>query len=791
MRYATQNAPRARRSWIIPAACAVVALYGVAATAEPPHTSFIFPAGGQRGTQVEVRVGGCYLHEEAPFHLRGDGVDASPTIRRAPHTVWFEGPLVYPPESSRKEDYPQDYLGTITIDADAPPGVRYWRSSTSQGVTAARKFVVGDLPEVVEQEIDGEPIPMEVTLPVTVNGRIFPRRDIDVWSFRAAAGRRVRCTVDAAGLGSPLDARIEVRGPAGNMVAESSGRTSLDPRLNFETPAAGRYEVRIHDAAFGGLQDYVYRLTITDGPSLEGVFPLGGRRGQSLELRLEGQNLSTRNATLAIPADAAPLTALPLSYDGRVTQVVLETGEAPETLEDEPNNTRQSAPLVPTPVTLNGRIDQAGDVDVWAVEMAKGDKLQFDVHAARLGSPLDSLLVVRSETGDELARNDDASGGQPDSLISYTAKTDGPVYVEISERFARRGGPSFAYRLHVSPPTPPGFDIVLPADAVTVDRGGQVKLQLTLSAQPGFNRPIKISVEGLPAGVTAAEVQAKKAGGRVNLTIEAADSAALGATPIRIVGVTTDDQPPVSTVARVAAAAGELPREETLLAVAEPTPFTFAAEYAFSFVPRGSVQYKHYKIERNGYEGPLEVRLADRQIRHLQGVQGTKIVVPAEASEFDYPIYLPPWMELGRTSRTTLMATGVVTGADGKQHRVVYTSGSQNDQIICRVSPARLLVEAPTAVEVKPGGGAAIPFTLKRDGSLAGDARVELIAPAHVAGVAADPIVLPEAEERGELIVQFGASPGPLNMPLLLRASCGEGDQRVVGEAEIELFRAE
>ena len=42
-----------------------------------------------------------------------------------------------------------------------------------------------NLQQIVESEIDGEPIPTKVTLPLTINGRIFPRENIDVYSFSA------------------------------------------------------------------------------------------------------------------------------------------------------------------------------------------------------------------------------------------------------------------------------------------------------------------------------------------------------------------------------------------------------------------------------------------------------------------------------------------------------------------------------------------------------------------------------------------------------------------------------
>ena len=42
--------------------------------ADPPHASYIFPAGGQRGTTVNVKVGGHNLHERAAFEMLGPGV---------------------------------------------------------------------------------------------------------------------------------------------------------------------------------------------------------------------------------------------------------------------------------------------------------------------------------------------------------------------------------------------------------------------------------------------------------------------------------------------------------------------------------------------------------------------------------------------------------------------------------------------------------------------------------------------------------------------------------------------
>src|SRR5207247_4407284 len=104
------------------------------ANAEPPTIAYIFPAGGQRGTAVDVRIGGHFLHDKAEFVLTGPGVQAASTIERM-NTVWCEGPLIKQPASQQKEDYPKDYLNRIEIAADATLGVRFFYAGTSHGIT--------------------------------------------------------------------------------------------------------------------------------------------------------------------------------------------------------------------------------------------------------------------------------------------------------------------------------------------------------------------------------------------------------------------------------------------------------------------------------------------------------------------------------------------------------------------------------------------------------------------------------------------------------------------------------
>ena len=103
------------------------------------------------------------------------------------------------------------------------------------------KFVVGDLPEIVEKEMDGAPIPQSVTLPVTINGRIFPREDVDLWTFQADKGQTISCSLASRSLGYPLEAALEITTPDGRAVRDVRRQTdgAGDPTAVFTAHAAG------------------------------------------------------------------------------------------------------------------------------------------------------------------------------------------------------------------------------------------------------------------------------------------------------------------------------------------------------------------------------------------------------------------------------------------------------------------------------------------------------------------------------------------------------------------------
>ncbi|MBN9121420.1 MAG: hypothetical protein J0I06_20090 [Planctomycetes bacterium] len=704
--------------------------------ANPPTASYIFPAGAQRGTAVGVRVGGLFLHDAPAFEVTGAGVTASPRLAPA-RRVWFEGPLLPLPESQQQEDYPADLSGKISVAKDAPPGARRVRVFTAQGGAGGPVFVVGELPEVIEREIDGDAIAQPIKLPVTANGRIFPREDIDLWEFDAEAGRTVTCFVHAQSLSSPLIPKLDVVDTKGNVVAEQMLHACVgtDASVKFTPKAAGKYRVRVTDARTLGGPAYVYRLTVT---------------------------------TEHVPEFHYPHKAKP---DG---------------LKDATG----AGPFAP-PIALNGQIERPGIAGEWKLELQRGAKYAFDLQARRYDSPLCGVVRVLDASGKELARGEATETADP-APIAFSPPADGTYTVRVTERFRGRAGANFVYRLRVldaSEKVEPGFRLAVASDVSTVPRGGSVKVKLTAERFGDFKGPIEVRADALPKGVEAKPLTLAANQTSADFTVTAGAEAAIGHAPLVLVGTATVGDKPVVVPATFPGVGPVTGSGELRLAVAFPTPFKIADEYVMTSAPRGETYYRKYKIDRGTFDGPIQVQLADKQARHLQGVTGPVLTLKPGETGFEYPAFLPPWMELGRTCRVCVMATAKVRDPlDGREHTVSFSSTEQNQQMIVVVGPGRLDLSCDRT-SVRAEGAVRLAVKVSRSKDLSGAATVELVLPEHVKGVSAAKLVVPADRTDGELVLTFAPDAGPFNVPLVLKATVPTDRGPVTAETKVEAVK--
>jgi hypothetical protein len=522
---------------------------------------------------------------------------------------------------------------------------------------------------------------------------------------------------------------------------------------------------------------------------VDSIFPLGGRRGSKVKFALAGQALPKQPVEIALPVSGS-LYAHQLTVDGKSTNpFLLELDDLPEYQESEPNDKPDQVKAVALPAVLNGRIEKPGDVDYWAVTARKGEVYELDLRASRLGSPLCAAVAISDKAGKQLAQADGVTA-QSDPLIRFTVPADGTYLVRIAECFHSRGGPQYAYRLRIGRPSAPDFRLQLGSDALTLNRAGQVKLRILTERLGGFAQPIGLQVDGLPQGVTVEGTTIAANQPTTELTFKADKSAKITASRLTIRGSAKVADRTISKTALLLAAWGLPKLDSVLLAVALPTPFKIKGVFDVRWVARGTMHTRRYHVERGGFAGPIQVSLADHQARHLQGVRGPTITVPAAAGDFDYPLYLPPWMETGRTARACVMAVGVIKDSDGSEHSVSFTSVEQNEQIVVVVEPGRLDVEVGrTSLTAQPGKAVSLRVRIVRGKSLKGTAKLELVVPAHLRGIRADPVLIPADKTRGSLAIRFAASAkGPFNVPLVIRATILEKEKPVVGEAKLELL---
>jgi hypothetical protein len=301
-------------------------------------------------------------------------------------------------------------------------------------------------------------------------------------------------------------------------------------------------------------------------------------------------------------------------------------------------------------------------------------------------------------------------------------------------------------------------------------------LKINAERLGGFADAIPLTVEGLPNGVKAnpATIPAKQ--NTVEIVFVADKDAAIDATRITIrSGTQTPTLAPPET-------------NTVLLAVALPAPFKVVGDFDMRWASRGTVYKRKYKIERNGFDGPIEISLADRQARHLQGVTGPTITVPPGVSEFEYPVQLPPWMETGRTCRVCVQAVGVVKEGE-HSYTVSFSAVGQNDQMIAVVETGRLGVEVEKAsLTASRGGSAKLAVKVARGKDLTGLVKVELVLPEHVRGVKVEPVVIAADQSRGTITLHFDRDAvGPFNMPLVLRATLTDTSGPVVAETKVEI----
>lgn len=500
-----------------------------AAEAKPPTLDRLFPPGAQRGQTVTVTASGSFEHW--------------------PVQAWGDDPGIAIKAEKEKRQL------AVTVSADAKPGVHWIRLSDEEGATALRPFIVGVLPELVENESKDQPIPLEGSR-ITINGRLGKGGDVDEFTLLLKKGETLVAAVDANRLlGSPMDAVLQIASAEGFVVAQNDDDQGFDPRLSLEVPADGTYRVRIFafpatpdsTIAFSGGDAYVYRLTLTTGGFLDHGYPLAVARSNPGQVEAHGWNIPEIAKKLAVVTEGT-LDHASLIHPEIANTIDVRLVSHPALTEQEPSDPAHPQ-NIPVPSTITGRISPERDQDAFTFFAKKGQSLNLLVESQSLGTPLDAVLRVTDAQGKTLNDVDD-NGKEHDVRLAFSPPADGDYRVSIRDLHGQ-GGERFVYRLTVAAPEP-DFGLTLKADRLTLTPEKTGTLEVAVERKDGFKGPIEVRFDGLPEGLSAPSVRSEPGKGtEKTVTLSLTASAAALSGPFRVIGKAVD-QPMPERPARVA-----------------------------------------------------------------------------------------------------------------------------------------------------------------------------------------------------------------------------------------------
>ncbi len=593
-----------------------------------PSVTFAYPLSVQAGGRATVSFAGNYL--DRVQRIRCECSDLRGAIRSAT---------------------PLAVEATLEADATAPAGPRFLTLDTPKGPSnriLVRVTEWRSLPEREPNDDLGQA--QSVPAPALIDGKIENVHDADMFRFRADEGERLAFNVLTGRNKAPGHVAAVLMTSAGRVLRRNLSTFGTDPYFDHTFAVADEYILAIVPRRFSDFYtildddttiNWQYQIAIGRSPILWSLFPLGGRRGTTVEAELRADFLepaavprfsgSGLRASLEpvedpcaclfrLTVDIAPDAPLGTRYlrfpdpSGTLMPLAFVVGDTPEWREIEPNDGLADGQPITLPAVLNGRIDRPGDRDGFRFTVNQFDEVAFQVDARGLGSHMTdpNLALVRPD-GELTAMGDDRCRdcGQyfkvvrkPEMLDSKfwhyfqsgnpnDADAAGDYVLQLRDN-SRTGGPRHAYRLTLRDKAP-NFRVGAAADTVAGPLGGVARIPVAIRAEEGFTGGVSIRAEELPRGLRARPLvlRAEEPSGWLEIEHDAdalppeEDSGWVRAN-VRLTGVARigdddvlrrADLPPFYS--EDGAGYNEPPRSEVLVVFVEPAAFAVSIERSF------------------------------------------------------------------------------------------------------------------------------------------------------------------------------------------------------------------
>ncbi|MCI0683855.1 MAG: hypothetical protein L0Y71_17250 [Gemmataceae bacterium] len=793
---------------------AAAAAPAVAQTPYPvPRLATVTPPGAKAGTTVEVTLTGADLDEVQSLYVS----DAKIKAERLPDPP--------PPKDKKKTPPPAPLRFKVTVPADVPLGIHDVRAVGKWGVSNPRAFVVGGLGEVAEKETNNDVHQAQpVALGSVIHGAVNPKPDVDYFRFAGKKDQRVVVHAAAWSIDSKLNPLVQVFGPDERELASNRNYRNRDAVLDCVLPADGDYLIRVCEFTYlNAGPDYFYRLTVATAPWIDAAYPPVVEAGKPNTITLFGRNLPGGKPSAVGLVESGPLDELAMTlnvpaslgegqlhvqgtywprrgvmdgFEHRLTgpagpsnPVFLARVQRPVVLDNDKNDTPETAQPVPAPCELCGRIEKSGDRDWYTFTAKKGDVWVLEAFADRLGAPVDLLFQVRQKGKEQpLGIFDDhpdvpaAIGrlflGTSDPKTRLVVPEDGAYQIMVRTHGSDlRSGARHIYRLSLRREEPDFRLFLLGNNDVstggpTVRRGGSQDLDIVCYRQDGFDGEVTVSVEGLPGGVVCPPQILGPKQKRTALVVTAAANAPIATVPLKVTGVATINGAKVVREARATTVVWPAPNNvpplsrlarSTCLAVRDKGPFALetAVKNELAAPVGGNATVK---VQLRALAGDFKTQVQIDAISGPAQSNGQPLNIPKLTlqpgkTEGDVKINLPSNALAGTYN---LVFRGVakypfMTDAKGKKKTNVDVSQVTPPIRLVVYDRVAELTPAQPQVTVKAGAETPLIVRLNRLYGYKGDFKVQVVLPQGFSSVAVPEVTVPGNANEARLV--FKAPP--------------------------------
>ena len=607
-----------------------------------PVVRTIYPVGGQAGQRIPVEIEGEFLDRAEAIRCECDGLKA--TIRGATAVrLQVE----------------------IELPANIPPGPRIIFVQSPRGTSNRVLFRVTEWSGVTEREPnDTLPEAQRVAAPVVIEGRIARLTDVDFYRFHANAGERLAFNVIAARSKAAGFVAVTLLSGSGRELAHNNARIGPDAYLDYTFKEAGEYAVVVTPRRFADfftvvkddqLINWQYQLAVGRSPILWSVFPMGGKRGTSVDAELHADFLAPDAKPLfsgkGVEASLAP-TADKCGCKYKLAVRIAEDAQAGMHLLTVPDSSGNSVALgfsvsdgpeileiplkpqhVELPVIVNGRIGSPGQRGVFRIKVNQDDEVTFAVDARGLGSRMTDPQLVLIHAGGEIVDSADDRCRKCSSFDSTVRKKEllDPLlthafisaaandadaageYDAVLLDNSSRGGEDQTYRLTIRAKRP-RLRMGIMARQVNAKMGGAARVPVAISREEGFQEDVQVSPRGLPLGWAAKPLTIAMGHDKGELEIQREDGASLTG-QFEIVGNSQ-----FGVLAPILTEDGfgyiEAPETKVTVSFVEGPLFSLKVEepnggFAIDSQKEGSVEIPVMVVRATGFDGVLKFKIED------------------------------------------------------------------------------------------------------------------------------------------------------------------------------------